>query len=574
MRTLLAFHRDHCLACRNCELACSVVHSSSGRLETAISEQVPPRRRLTMAAGKDGVEAHRCEQCLEPLCAFSCKSGALSRDPASGRVVLDESRCLACYMCLMVCPFGIRPDPAADRVVRCDLCLDREIPACVEACPTGALGTDIEPDRRVQSEFEGHVVVVGSSAAGIAACEAAREHAPRCSITLVTADAHPQYSRPLLAYFLAGKIQREELAWRADGYLERDLKVRVLHALRASKLKADTRTIVLDDGTELNFDRLILATGARGIALSIPGAALDGVYALRNLDDLEGIDKRIKSGKRAVVLGGGNVGLQACEALLSRGMIVTVVVSSPYLLSQMVDAEAGRRVAELFTRNGAEVRTGCDALEIVGDGGVQGVRLNNGEVVGADLVIVGKGIRPNVEWLQERGIRIGRGIEVDKCGRTSLPDVFAAGDCAETPDPLTGKLSVSGIWPVAYEMGRAAGCTAVGVEKPSGGALRLNASRFFGESIISIGEVCPERLDGSFAQVLANRGGVYRKLVYQRGRLAGALLFGDISGAGVFYRLYREGTDLGGQFGNREIHETDLAYLVAPSILGSELTDV
>jgi nitrite reductase (NADH) large subunit len=554
MRTLLAFHQDHCLACRNCELACSVVHSSSGRLETAISEQVPPRRRLTMAAGKDGVEAHRCEQCIEPLCAFSCKSGALSRDPANGRVVLDEGRCLACYMCLMVCPFGIRPDPAADRVVRCDLCLNRETPACVEACPTGALGTEAEPDRQVQSEFAGHVVVVGSSAAGIAACEAARELAPRCTITLVTADAHPQYSRPLLAYFLAGQIRREELAWRADEYLERDLKVRVLHNQRATRLKADTRTIALEDGTELNFDRLILATGARGVTLSTDGAALDGVHGLRNLDDLEGINKHSGPGRRAVVLGGGNVGLQACEALLSRGMNVSVVVSSPYLLSQMVDAEAGRRVAELFTRHGVEVRTGCDALEIVGDGRVQGVRVNSGEVIEADLVIVGKGIKPNVEWLRESGIRIGRGVEVDTCGRTSLPDVFAAGDCAELPDPLTGNLSVSGIWPVAYEMGRAAGSTAIGVEKPCGGALRLNASRFFGESIISIGEVCPERLAGSSARVLENRDSVYRKLVYYRGRLAGALLVGDISGAGVFYRLYREGKELGDPFGNQEIH--------------------
>ena len=390
-------------------------------------------------------------------------------------------------------------------------------------------------------------MVVGSSAAGIAACEAARELAPRCSITLVTADANPQYSRPLLAYFLAGQIQRAELAWRADEYLERDLKVRVLHGLQASRLQADTKTLALQDGTELNFDRLILATGARGVALSIDGAALDGVYGLRNLDDLAGIERRIEPGKRTVVLGGGNVGLQACEALLSRGVIVTIVVSSPHLLSQMVDAEAGRRVTELFTRHGVEVRTGCEALEILGDGRVQGVRLNSGEVIEADLVIVGKGIKPNVEWLRESGIRIGRGIEVDTCGRTSLPDVFAAGDCAELPDPLTGKLAVSGIWPVAYEMGRAAGSAAVGMEKPCGGALRLNASRFFGASIISIGEVCPERLEGSSARVLENRDGVYRKLVYYRGRLAGALLFGDISDAGVFYRLYRDGKELGDQ---------------------------
>ncbi len=169
MRPVLVFNRDHCLACRSCELACSVAHSESDALEAAIAEEFPPTRRVVLAAAADGLEALRCEQCLEPLCAFACKSGALRRDPATGRVTLDDARCVGCYMCLMVCPFGIRPDPARRRVVRCDVCQDRAIPACVEACPTGALSAHTPPDERMRSDFEGQVVVVGSSAAGTAA---------------------------------------------------------------------------------------------------------------------------------------------------------------------------------------------------------------------------------------------------------------------------------------------------------------------------------------------------------------------------------------------------------------------
>jgi NAD(P)H-nitrite reductase large subunit/Fe-S-cluster-containing hydrogenase component 2 len=534
VRSILIFNRERCLACRACELACSVVHSGSQRLETAIAEALPPKRRVTLAAGKDGIEALRCEQCAEPLCAFSCKSGALHRDPISGWIALEESRCVGCFMCMMVCPHGIRPDPATDHVVRCDVCLGLEIPACVAACPTGALATEAPPDRPAPSDFKGHVVVVGSSAAGIAACESAREHAPECSITLVTADASPQYSRPLLAYVLAGRIGRPAIYWP-----EADLNVRVLsavgHALACPSL-------LLEDGTALPFDRLILATGARAAALSIPGADLAGVHALRNLEDLDQIEKLATPGRRAVVLGGGNVGLQTCEALLARGLAVTVVVTSPHLLSQMVDAEAGRRISDLFIRHGLTVRTGRDAVEITGNGHVEGVRLDNGELLGADLVIVGKGIKPNVEWLRGSGVRVNRGIVVDLNGRTNVPGVFAAGDCAEAIDPLTGRSAVSGIWPVAYEMGRAAGAAAVGAERPSAGALRMNASRFFGEPVISIGEVCQERLEGATAEVLTNRNGVYRKLVYHQGRLAGALLYGDISGAGTLYRQYRDGT--------------------------------
>jgi NAD(P)H-nitrite reductase large subunit len=382
------------------------------------------------------------------------------------------------------------------------------------------------------------VVVVGSSAAGIAACEAAREHAPECSITLVTPDASPEYSRPLLAYVLAGRIPPEQVDWRAGDYLQNDLSVEIVHA-RAAGLRSDAGPLLLDSGAELAFDRLIVSTGGRAAKLKIPGAGLPGVCALRDREDLDQIGRLAGPGRRVVVLGGGNVGLQVCEALLERGMDVTVVVASRHLLSQMVDGEAGRRVGELFARHGLHVRTGRDAVEIVGHGSVEGVRLDNGELLAADLVVVGKGIEPRVEWLRASGVRIGRGITVDLDGRTSVPGIFAAGDCAEVADPLTGRLSVSGIWPVAYEMGRAAGSAAVGVEHPSAGALRMNASRFFGEPVVSIGEVRQERLEGATVEVLASSEAVYRKLVWQDGRLAGALLYGDISGAGSFFRMYR-----------------------------------
>ena len=540
MPPVLVFDREHCLACRACELACSVAHSASGELEAAIAEEFPPKRRVVVADGSDGVEALRCDQCLEPLCAFACKSGALRRDPATGRVTLNDALCVSCYMCLMVCPSGIRPDPARDRVVRCDVCGDRTTPACVDACPTGALSAHTPRDERVRSDFRGHVVVVGSSAAGIAACEAAREHAPGRSITLVTADTSP-YSRPLLSYALAGRLRSDQIDWRGASYLEHELGVHLMGGHKAARLDAGVGALVLDDGEELGFERLILATGARAAGLAIPGASLAGVFALRNLEDLEAVGQALSPAKHAVVLGGGNVGLQACEAFLARGLRVTVVVASPHLLSQMVDAEAGRRLADLFRAHGVDIRTGRDAVEVVGNGRVEGVRLDNGELLAADLVLVAKGIVPNVEWLRGSGIQIGRGISVDLSGCTNLPSIFAAGDCAEAPDPLTGRLALSGIWPVAYEMGRAAGSTAVGVERASGGALRMNASRFFGESIVSVGEVRQERLAGARAEIPINRDGAYRKLVYRDGRLAGALLYGDITGAGTYYRQYREG---------------------------------
>jgi NAD(P)H-nitrite reductase large subunit/Fe-S-cluster-containing hydrogenase component 2 len=537
----LSFESARCLACRSCEIACALVHSQSGSLEMALAETPVPRRRVAITGDADGVAALRCEQCDEPLCVFACKSGALARDPLTGLVALDEERCLGCAMCLMVCPFGLRLDPARDRVVRCDACAGRDVPACVTACPTHALGVrEDAPAARGTSDFTGRLVVVGSSAAGIAACEAARESAPGCLITLLTADAVPQYSRPLLTYALAGRIERGALDWRAAEYLEEALGVEVLRGARATGLRPDTRAVVLADGREIRYDALVIATGARAKALHVPGADLPGVFTLRSTEDLDAIEASALPGRRAVVLGGGNVGLQTCEALLERGLSVTVVFRSPHLLSQMVDAEAGRRMAALFAAHKVALRPGRDVAEIVSDGTLTAVRLDDGELVPADLVVVGKGITPNVEWLAGSGIQVRRGVVVDLCGRTGVPAVFAAGDCTETIDPVSGAAAVSGIWPVAYEMGRAAGSAAVGVERPSAGALRLNASRFFGQTIVSIGEVREDRLPQARAEVLEERADVYRKLVYRGDRLVGALLYGDISQAGQFYRLYRD----------------------------------
>jgi nitrite reductase (NADH) large subunit len=534
----LTFDQSRCLACRSCEIACALAHSASENLTLALAETPVPRRRVEMRSGAEGLEAQRCEQCDEPLCVFACKSGALARDIVTGRTVLDEERCVGCAMCLMVCPFGPRLDPARHGVVRCDACADRETPACVVACPTRALGAREEPRTEQKSDFSGHLVVVGSSAAGIAACEAARERAPGARITLVTQDQEPRYSRPLLAYALAGRV--DAIDWRAAEFLEGTLGVEVLGGVRATSLRTDARALSLDDGRQLSYDALVIATGARGQRLGVPGAELGGVFTLRDLADLRGIEAIARPGGRAIVVGGGNVGLQAAEALRERGLSVTVVLRSPHPLSQMVDGEAGRRVGSLFSEHELGLRPGRDPVEILGDERVTGVKLDDGEVLEADLVVVGKGIVPNVEWLAGSGVEVGRGIRVDRSGRTNVRGVFAAGDCAETPDPLTGAYAVSGIWPVAYEMGRAAGSAAVGVDRPSAGALRLNASKFFGRTIISIGEVREDRLPNARAQVLESSSDVYRKLVYRDGRLVGALLYGDIAQAGEYYRLYRE----------------------------------
>ncbi|MCU0241242.1 MAG: FAD-dependent oxidoreductase, partial [Vicinamibacteria bacterium] len=306
----------------------------------------------------------------------------------------------------------------------------------------------------------------------------------------------------------------------------------------------------------------ILATGARAARLGIPGESLAGVFALRNLEDARAIDQAIGTSRRAIVLGGGNVGLQAAEALLARGVHVTVLVGSAHLLSQMADAEIGRRVARRFAEAGAEVRLSARVRAIQGTDRVAGVTLEDGTSLSAACVIVAKGIEPDVAWLKGSGLILGRGVQVDNACRSNLADIYAAGDCAEAQDPHTGRPSVSGIWPLAQEMGRAAGINAAGGEQRIRGALRMNAARFFGVPIITIGDITTERVEAAQSRVLVQSAASYRRLILHAGRLMSAQLYGDVSGAGLLYRLYREGVDLAG-FLREDFDERDLAHRFA-----------
>jgi NAD(P)H-nitrite reductase large subunit len=348
----------------------------------------------------------------------------------------------------------------------------------------------------------------------------------------------------MLPYLLSGGIERDAMNWREKTELSDGLSVRIERGTTAVQLLPDTQSVQLSNKATLTYDRLIVATGARAVLPDIPGVGFSGVFGLRSLRDAEEIVAAARSAQRAIVLGGGNVGLQAAEALSLQGIAVTIIVRSPHLLSQMVDEDAAQRVQSLFASNGVVIRTSTDVAAIMGQTHVTGVRLENGEELQAGLVIVGKGIEPQIEWLRGSGLRIGRGIIVDSSCRTNIENVFAAGDCAESVDPITGEYLVSGIWPVAHEMGYVAGSNAVGVARTIPGALRMNASTFFSVPIVTIGIVKEATLADAEAKILADDGNRYRKLIFRGRSLVGAVLYGDISGAGTFYRLYRERTEI------------------------------
>jgi NAD(P)H-nitrite reductase large subunit len=382
-------------------------------------------------------------------------------------------------------------------------------------------------------------VIVGNSAASLAALEAVRRLDGACPVTLVADEAIPAYSRVLLPYLLSG--ERCDLSLRPSDYARR-MGVRMLLGRRAVRI--DSNALVLDDGTSLPFDRLLLATGSRAAIPDVEGIDTPGVSPLKTMADALRIREQLPSARHAVILGGGLICLLVVRALLKVGVSVTIAVSSDRLLTRMLDDEAAALLQHRLAEAGVRILTRTDAARIVGSNGrVRSVMTAAGQVLPADLVILAKGIRPDIDLARTGGLATGRGVLVDAYLRTSRPDVFAAGDCAEAPDVLVrGKKTIPGTWFEAVAQGEAAGVNLLDRSRPSPGALKMNVMGILGIAVASMGMTEAPEPDG---RVLVRvRAGNYRKLVIARDRIVGAILVGDVSEAGPITMLIRRGLTL------------------------------
>jgi NAD(P)H-nitrite reductase large subunit len=383
------------------------------------------------------------------------------------------------------------------------------------------------------------IVIVGNSAASLAALEAVRRLDGASPVTLVAEEATPAYSRVLLPYLLSG--ERRDLSLRPSDYARR-MGVRMLLGHRAVRIDADA--LALDDGTRLPFDRLLLATGSRAAIPDVEGIDTPGVSPLKTMADALRIREQLPGARHAVILGGGLICLLVVRALLKAGVSVTIAVSSDRLLTRMLDEEAAALLQHRLAETGVRILTRTDAARIVGrDGRVRSVVTAAGEVLPADVVILAKGIRPDIDLARTGGLATGRGILVDEYLRTSRPGVYAAGDCAEAPDMLVrGKRTIPGTWFEAVAQGEAAGANLLGRPRPSPGALKMNVMEILGIAVASVGLAQPPESDGRV--VVRARDGNYRKLVIARDRIVGAILVGDVSEAGPIAMLIRRGLTL------------------------------
>ncbi|MFX1553430.1 MAG: NAD(P)/FAD-dependent oxidoreductase, partial [Promethearchaeota archaeon] len=353
-------------------------------------------------------------------------------------------------------------------------------------------------------------VIIGGSAAGVSAIEAIRSVDRSSQIELFTDEELPLYSRVLLTYYIAGAISKEELHFRPPEFFKEN-NVTPHLGKRVKTVSPDSKSIGTEDGKSHGFDKLLIATGSSPKALNIPGVDTEGVCGLRNMEHAQKIISRSDKTDTVCILGGGLIGLRDGYALAARGLKVKMIVKSNRVLSQMLDEESSAMVQKRLQEHGIEIRTGRDAVEILGKGSVEGIMLDNGEKVDCQMVIIGKGVDPNVGLVSSTGIVVKEGIVADENMRTSVPDIYVAGDVAETFDICRGRTSINAIWPCAFEQGRIAGLNMAGQEARYVGSFRMNSLDIYGLPAISLGITRP---DGDQLQEVTRRTrDTYRKLV-------------------------------------------------------------
>ncbi|MHB0877772.1 MAG: NAD(P)/FAD-dependent oxidoreductase [Anaerolineae bacterium] len=331
-------------------------------------------------------------------------------------------------------------------------------------------------------------LIVGSGAAGIAAAESIRRYDPRGDITLVSEDGHGYYSRPGLAYLLTGEVPERQLHPFDNGDFRR-LNVRLLQA-RAVALDPGAHRLTLYGGDAMPFDRLLIATGSAAIPLPVPGAELEGVVKLDDLDDARRILGRSRRGRTAVVVGGGITALELVEGFRARQVTTHYLMRGDRYWSNVLDEDESRLVEARLRDEGVQIHYHAEVGAIVGRGEhVVGVTTADGHEIPCDMVACAIGVRPRLELARSAGLATDRGIVTDDMLRTSASDVYAAGDVAQVLDPLTGKAGLDTLWSAAVAQGRAAGANMAGQTTPYRKSAPLNVTRLAWLATTIIGTV-------------------------------------------------------------------------------------
>jgi NAD(P)H-nitrite reductase large subunit len=403
-------------------------------------------------------------------------------------------------------------------------------------------------------------VIIGTGIAGLSAAERIRERDATADITLVGDEPDVFYSRPGIAYLLRGDVPERQLFIRGDDEI-RSLRIARVNS-RAIRADTEAHVVHLENGRTLAYDRLLVATGAQALPPQFPGADLDGIVKLDSLADCRRIIRSCGWWRAAVVVGGGITALELAEGLRARGMKTHYFLRGNRYWSDVLDETESRIVLDRLRHEGVRVHLETQIARAVGARGkLTAVETQNGPSVPCQILAVAIGVRPRLEFAQESGLAIDRGILVDEFLETSVADVFAAGDCAQVRDPVTGVASLDVLWPIALRQGRIVGDTMAGLQTQYVKEVPYNVTQLAGLKVTIIGSVGGGMKNDDLVAVsrgeseawrmiprataVSRSDGVNRvRLVLDEWCIVGALVMGDQTWSRPLEQLIRQRVDI------------------------------
>lgn len=383
-------------------------------------------------------------------------------------------------------------------------------------------------------------LIVGNGPAGVGAVERIRELDKSGKIILVSPEANPPYSRIMTPEYMTDEVKEEDLYIRGDDFYKR-YQVETRLGRRVVQIIGGEHKALLDNGEEIVYDKVLIASGSHPIIPSWVDLKVEGVFTLWDKLDSERINRHLPETKEAVIVGGGLVGLQSARALTSYGIRVTIIEKLPRLMPLQLDETASKMLLSAIESQGVTVLldTEVTALEAE-EGRIKRVRTASAELL-ADMVHISIGVRPNLQMVEGSSLNKDRGLITDYHMQTSYPDVYAAGDVAQAPCQLTGKATLRALWLCAVQQGKVAGANMAGIREKYQGSKAMNSIQLFGLSFLSLGQV--ETLEGDEERIIKMpMSGAYHKFILNEGRLVGSILVEEVQKAGVLY--HKLGTPL------------------------------
>ena len=371
-------------------------------------------------------------------------------------------------------------------------------------------------------------IIIGNSAAGIGAVEGIRQIDEQGEITIITDERYHTYSRPLISYFIHGKVTEDGMKYRSDNFYS-DNSCTLICGVTATEIDTEAKAVVLSDKRRVCYDRLLIATGSTAFVPHFEGmGTVTSKHTFMNLDDAHRLNDALRYESRVLIIGAGLIGLKCAEGILNHVKKITVLDLAPRILSSILDDDGAKQVQTHLENEGIEFRLGGNIHQFENNTAI----LASGEKIDFDILVLAVGVRPNTGLLA--GIaKIDRGIVINGRSETTALDIYAAGDCTQTTDVSSGQNKVMALLPNAYMQGECAGVNMAGGEKSFEKVIPMNAIGFCGLHIITAGTYAGEVYARS-------EGENYKRFFYGDNKLNGYILIGNVDKAGIYTSLIRE----------------------------------